>query len=126
MPMVGMASIWVISAAKAGVIALTLSTALEYAPTVRANCVSPGFVRTALTDVVLGDDALEASVESGTPLGRVGTPEEVADVIVFLLSDLARYVTGHNVVVDGGSMLPSPQVDQALDAMLDLFGGGPA
>jgi NAD(P)-dependent dehydrogenase (short-subunit alcohol dehydrogenase family) len=114
------------SAAKAGVIALTRSTAVEYAPTVRANCVSPGFVRTPLTEVVLGDDRLRASVESGTPLGRAGTAEEVADAIVFLLSDLARYITGQNLVVDGGSMLGNPQSDGVLDAMLELFAEGPS
>lgn len=106
------------SAAKAGVIALTMSAALEYAPEVRVNCVSPGFVRTPLNRVVVEDPRLGAAVVSGTPAGRIGTAEEVAEVVVFLLSDAASYVTGQNVVVDGGSTLPSKQVDDVLGSMM--------
>jgi NAD(P)-dependent dehydrogenase (short-subunit alcohol dehydrogenase family) len=102
------------SAAKAGTIALTQSAALEYAPTIRVNAVSPGFIDTPLTVWPAQDEALRAEIEANTPLRRVGTAEEVADVVVFLCSDLARYVTGQNVVVDGGSMLPSAQADPFL------------
>lgn len=102
------------SAAKAGVIALTMSAALEYAPTVRVNCVSPGFIDTPLTARTLRNADLRASIEAATPLGRVGTAAEVASVVVFLCSDLAGYVTGQNLVIDGGSMLPSSQVDPVL------------
>jgi NAD(P)-dependent dehydrogenase (short-subunit alcohol dehydrogenase family) len=109
------------SAAKAGVNALTQSAALELAPEIRVNGVAPGFVDTPLTAPVLDDEAMRGAVEAGTPLGRVGTAEEVADVVVFLCSPLARYVTGHTVVVDGGSVLPNPQVDPVLGVLLGLL-----
>ena len=102
------------SAAKAGVIALTMSAALEYAPTIRVNCVSPGFIDTPLTATAVANAGLRATIEAGTPLGRVGTAAEVASVVAFLCSDLASYVTGQNLVIDGGSMLPSAQADPVL------------
>ncbi len=106
------------SAAKAGVISLTMDAALEYAPRIRVNCVSPGIVETNLTAMVLDDAAMRARVESATPLGRVGTPLDVANVVVFLASPLAAYVTGQNVLIDGGSCLPNGQAD----AILEEFG----
>lgn len=106
------------SAAKAGVISLTMDAALEYAPSIRVNCVSPGIVETNLTALVLDDDAMRARVEAATPLGRVGTPLDIANVVVFLASPLAAYVTGQNVLVDGGSFLPNGQAD----AILEEFG----
>jgi NAD(P)-dependent dehydrogenase (short-subunit alcohol dehydrogenase family) len=106
------------SAAKAGVIALTMEAALEYAPSIRVNCVSPGIVETNLTARVLDDDAMRARVEGATPLGRLGTPLDVANVVVFLASPLAAYVTGQNVLIDGGSCLPNGQAD----AILEEFG----
>jgi NAD(P)-dependent dehydrogenase (short-subunit alcohol dehydrogenase family) len=102
------------SAAKAGVVALTMSAALEYGPAIRVNCVSPGFIRTPLTELAMADDATRAELDGGTPLGRVGTAEEVAATIAFLCSDLASYVTGANLVVDGGSALVNAQVDPML------------
>ncbi len=106
------------SAAKAGVIALTMSAALEYAPTIRVNCVSPGFIDTPLTSPVAQDEGMRAAIEAGTPLGRVGTADEVASVVVFLCSDLAAYMTGQNLVIDGGSLLPSGQADPVLRLFL--------
>jgi NAD(P)-dependent dehydrogenase (short-subunit alcohol dehydrogenase family) len=102
------------SAAKAGVVALTMSAALEYGPEIRVNCVSPGFIRTPLTELAMADDATRAELDAGTPLGRVGTADEVATTIAFLCSDLATYVTGANLVVDGGSALVNAQVDPML------------
>jgi NAD(P)-dependent dehydrogenase (short-subunit alcohol dehydrogenase family) len=102
------------SAAKAGVISLTMDAALEYAPKIRVNCVSPGLVETNLTAVVLGDPGLRAEIEAATPLGRVGTPEDIANLVVFLASPLASYITGQSIVIDGGSVLPNPQADAIL------------
>ncbi len=102
------------SAAKAGVISLTMDAALEYAPKIRVNCVSPGLVETKLTAVVLGDPGLRAKIEEATPLGRIGTPDDVANLVVFLASPLASYITGQSVVIDGGSVLPNPQADAIL------------
>jgi NAD(P)-dependent dehydrogenase (short-subunit alcohol dehydrogenase family) len=107
------------AAAKAGVIALTRSAALEYGPSgVRVNCVSPGFIRTPLTEFAFADPELVGPLEAATPLRRAGTAEEVADVVVFLCSHLARYVTGQNLLVDGGSILPNAQVDPLLRRLL--------
>jgi len=106
------------SAAKAAVVSLTRSAALEYAPEVRVNAVAPGFIDTPLTAFAVAEPVYADPIAAGTPLGRIGTPDEVADVIVFLCSPLARYVTGETVVVDGGSVLGNPQVDAFLGALL--------
>ncbi len=108
------------SAAKAAVIALTKSAALEWAPEVRVNCVSPGFVHTPLNDLLVQDPVARAGIEGRTPMGRVGTAEETAGLIAFLLSDAAGYLTGQNLVLDGGTLLPSAQMDPVLAPLLDL------
>jgi NAD(P)-dependent dehydrogenase (short-subunit alcohol dehydrogenase family) len=104
------------SAAKAGVMALTASAALEYGPTIRVNAVAPGMIRTKLTAPLLEllPDA-ENHYARMTPAARVGEPEDVADVVVFLCSDLARFVTGQTVVVDGGMTLHGAGVDGLFD-----------
>jgi NAD(P)-dependent dehydrogenase (short-subunit alcohol dehydrogenase family) len=113
------------AAAKAAVIALTASAALEYAPSIRVNAVSPGAIRTALTDPLLsGIPWAQQWWTDKTPLGRVGVPEDVADVVVFLCSDLARYVTGQNLVVDGGMTLHGSGVDGLLDRVEEMLGIG--
>ena len=106
------------SAAKAAVVSLTRSAALEYAPEVRVNAVAPGFIDTPLTAFAVDEPTSADPIAAGTPLGRIGTADEVADVIVFLCSPLARYVTGETVVVDGGSVLGNPQVDEFLGGLL--------
>jgi NAD(P)-dependent dehydrogenase (short-subunit alcohol dehydrogenase family) len=113
------------SAAKAAVVALTASAALEYGPTIRVNSVSPGMIHTALTDVLLtGFDWTVPHMEAKTPLGRIGVPEDIADVVVFLCSDLARFVTGQNLVIDGGMTLHGAGVDGLLDRFTVMMRGG--
>jgi NAD(P)-dependent dehydrogenase (short-subunit alcohol dehydrogenase family) len=109
------------SAAKAAVLALTRSAALEYGPRIRVNSVSPGLIETALSAPVLADPAVRSAIEAQTPLGRIGTPEEVAEVIGFLCSPAAAYLTGADIAVDGGAFLLSAQVDDVLQSFLDRF-----
>jgi NAD(P)-dependent dehydrogenase (short-subunit alcohol dehydrogenase family) len=106
------------AASKAGVVALTATAALEYAPAVRVNAVSPGAVHTKMTDPLLSVVAgAKEWWTAKTPLARIGTPEEIADVVVFLCSDLARFVTGQNIVVDGGMTLHGSGVDGLLERL---------
>ncbi len=107
------------AAAKAGVVALTRTAALELAPLVRVNAVSPGYIATRMTRAVVDDDRLRARVEGRIPLGRIGQVDDVAGVVAFLCSADAAYLTGQDLVVDGGSLLPSHQSDELLKALLD-------
>jgi len=89
------------ASAKAGIVALTKVTAREYARYgVRANAIQPGIIDTAMTRV-LGEEVLAKRAQE-TPLGRIGRPEEVANVALFLASDLASFVTGVVIEVTGG------------------------
>lgn len=112
------------SAAKAAVITLSQAAALELAPDIRVNCVSPGFMHTPLNDVLASDPAARASIEDGTPLERVGTAEDTAELIAFLLSDRSSYLTGQNLVLDGGSLLNSRQMDEVLTPLMLRFSQG--
>jgi len=88
---------------KAAVIMLVQVLAQEFGRDgIRVNSVSPGMVRTGMTAAVYADVALAAERDALVPLGRVATPEDMADVIAFLLGPDARYVNGHDLVVDGG------------------------
>jgi NAD(P)-dependent dehydrogenase (short-subunit alcohol dehydrogenase family) len=109
------------SAAKAGLVALTSSIAQEYGPAIRANCVSPGVIRTPMTELLFRLPGAVEPIVQATPLGRVGTAEEVADVVLFLASDLSRYVTGQNLVVDGGLGLAQAGIDRTLRDAVDLM-----
>jgi 3-oxoacyl-[acyl-carrier protein] reductase len=92
------------AAAKAGVIGFTKSMAKEVGSRgITVNCVAPGFIPTALTNV-LTDEQKEMAIKA-TPLGRFGTPEEVAHAVSFLASDLAAYITGAVLSVDGGLVM---------------------
>jgi NAD(P)-dependent dehydrogenase (short-subunit alcohol dehydrogenase family) len=113
------------SAAKAAVIALTQSAALEYGPAIRVNCVSPGLIDTPFTAPFLDDAAIRSGIERRTPLRRVGTAAEVASVIVFLCSEGSSYITGVNIPVDGGSLLPSSQVEEPLGDLVSDPGDQP-
>jgi NAD(P)-dependent dehydrogenase (short-subunit alcohol dehydrogenase family) len=106
------------AASKAAVAALTASAALEYAPSIRVNAVSPGMIRTAMTApwFEVWPDQVDR-FERETPVARVGEPEDIADVVVFLCSDLARFVTGQNIVVDGGLTLHGSGVDGIFDRL---------
>jgi NAD(P)-dependent dehydrogenase (short-subunit alcohol dehydrogenase family) len=106
------------SAAKAAVAALTASAALEYAPTIRVNAVSPGMIATGLTSPLLSMDWAVPHMTAKTPLARIGTPEDIADVVCFLCSDLSRFVTGQNLVIDGGMTLHGSGVDGLLERFL--------
>jgi NAD(P)-dependent dehydrogenase (short-subunit alcohol dehydrogenase family) len=91
------------AASKAGVAALARTAALEYAQLgVRVNTVSPGWIDTPMAAPALARPSTRERIEREIPAGRAATPEEIASVIVWLLSDEARYVTGADVVVDGG------------------------
>ncbi len=89
-------------ASKHGLVGLTKSLALDWAPTVRVNCLAPGYVATALTADLRGDEDLSQSIRERTPLDRFADPEEIAAPAVFLVSDQASYTTGAVVAVDGG------------------------
>ena len=106
------------SAAKAGVINLTMTAAVEYAPTIRVNCVSPGLIATPLTALVTSNASWLAAAESGTPLQRVGTADEVASVVAFLCSDASSYITGQNFVIDGGAGLPNAQAETLIKTIM--------
>jgi meso-butanediol dehydrogenase/(S,S)-butanediol dehydrogenase/diacetyl reductase len=89
------------NATKAGLVALTRSLALEWAPKVRVNAVCPGYVLTPMQQAEYSPDML-AQVNSVIPLQRHGTPEEVAGLFAYLASDEASYFTGSVIVMDGG------------------------
>ena len=93
-------------ASKAGIVQLTHSAALEYAKAgIRINAIAPGSIRTPMLERATdGNPEIEAQLVSYHPIGRMGTPEEVAEVVVWLSSDAAAFVTGHILAVDGGSM----------------------
>jgi len=92
------------SAGSHGVVGLTRSAALEYvADGIRINAVCPGIVDTPMIrSQIAGDAAREAQFRAASPIGRMATPEEIAEVVVWLCSDAASYVTGHAMAVDGG------------------------
>ena len=92
------------SAAKAGVIGLTKALAKELGPSgIRVNCVAPGAIETDMTAFLTPED--RAALADEAPLGRMGTPEEVADAIRFLAGEEARFITGQVLRVDGGMVI---------------------
>ncbi|MDF2431380.1 MAG: hypothetical protein JWP44_1011 [Mucilaginibacter sp.] len=94
--------------AKHGVIGLTISAAVEYAGRgIRINSVSPGLFQTAMSDQMIAagqKEALDAMLKT-VPIGRLGCAEEIASAVLFLCSDAASMIVGHNLVVDGGITL---------------------
>ena len=92
------------SAAKAGVIGLTQALAKEVAPSgIRVNCVCPGVIKTDMLSEI--DDETIASLMEETPLGRIGTPKDIADSVAFLCSDRAEFITGQILGVNGGFVI---------------------
>lgn len=94
-------------AAKAGLMSLTQTLAIEWAPKVRVNMVTAGLIRTEQAHLHYGDEAGVARVAATVPLGRLGEPQDVADACVFLASDMARYMSGANLLLHGGGERPA-------------------
>ncbi len=91
------------TAAKHGVVGLTQAAALEYgAHKIRINAVGPGFIRTAMTSNLQKDAAVNAMLVAAHPIGRLGRADEVAELIAWLASDRASFITGSYYPVDGG------------------------
>ena len=97
---------------KAALIHLTRQLAQELAPGVRVNAVAPGLVKTDMARALWEPN--EARIGASMPLGRLGEPSDIANAAVFLASDLASWITGQTIIVDGGATLgvaarrPSP------------------
>jgi NAD(P)-dependent dehydrogenase (short-subunit alcohol dehydrogenase family) len=92
-------------ATKHGIVGLTKSVALEYAQAnIRVNVICPGTIRTPMLDRITGGDdpQFEAMVSAAHPMGRIGTPEEVAEAALWLCSDATSFITGHSLGIDGG------------------------
>lgn len=89
-------------ASKHGVVGLTKSTALDWAPKVRVNAIAPGYVSTVMTEPIKESKGLYESILSDVPVDRFADPEEIAGAALFLASDMASYITGECMVVDGG------------------------
>jgi NAD(P)-dependent dehydrogenase (short-subunit alcohol dehydrogenase family) len=90
------------TASKHGIVGVTKSAALDWAPAVRVNAIAPGYVKTELISGIESNDELRESLLDDTPVGRFADPSEVADAALFLASDMGSYVTGECLVVDGG------------------------
>jgi meso-butanediol dehydrogenase / (S,S)-butanediol dehydrogenase / diacetyl reductase len=104
--MIGEPSLVAYNSSKGALINLTRQLAVEYAEhQIRVNCVCPGWIETGFNDPVLGHlspGELDVFVAEQVPLGRQGTPEDIAPGVVFLASDSASYITGQSLVIDGG------------------------
>jgi NAD(P)-dependent dehydrogenase (short-subunit alcohol dehydrogenase family) len=94
-------------AAKAGLVSLAQSLAVEWAPKVRVAAVAAGMVKTEQSHLHYGDEAGIAAVGATVPLGRIGEPSDVGDACVYLASPLARYVSGATLLLHGGGERPA-------------------
>ena len=89
------------SASKAAIIAMSKSLAMEYAKkNITINCVSPGFIKTKMTDNI--EEKMKALLISKIPMGKLGTGEDVSNIVAFLSSEFASYITGETIHVNGG------------------------
>ena len=101
--LVGFEGLPAYNASKGGVVQLTRTAALEFATkNIRVNCVCPGVIRTPMVERLLDNRSFtEEQLNAGEPVGRMGKPEEIAEGVLWLLSDASSFVTGHPLVVDG-------------------------
>ena len=89
------------SASKAGIVAMSKSLAIEYSKkNINVNCISPGFIKTAMTDKI--DEKFKEVIISKIPSGRLGTPEDIANAVLFLASTKSDYINGETLHVNGG------------------------
>jgi 3-oxoacyl-[acyl-carrier protein] reductase len=89
------------TASKAGIIAMSKSLSIEYAKkNININCISPGFIKTAMTEKI--DDKFKETIVSKIPSGRLGEPEDIANAVLFLVSDQSDYINGETLHVNGG------------------------
>jgi NAD(P)-dependent dehydrogenase (short-subunit alcohol dehydrogenase family) len=93
--------------AKAGLLSLTQTLAVEWAPKVRVNAIAAGMIATELAHLHYGDAAAQARIAATVPLGRLGTPRDVGDAVAFLASPLASYVSGAMILMHGGGERPA-------------------
>lgn len=94
-------------AAKAGLIHLTKTLAIEWAPKVRVNAIVAGPLKTELAHMHYGDEAGVEAVARTIPLGRLGTPDDIADAVLFLASPMSRWISGSALTMDGGGERPA-------------------
>ncbi len=91
------------SASKGGVVALTSAMALDLAPhNIQVNSVAPGFTFTGMTEKAFSNPEVKANSEKIIPVGRIATPDDIADTVLFLISNMSDYITGETIFVDGG------------------------
>jgi 3-oxoacyl-[acyl-carrier protein] reductase len=89
------------TASKAGLVAMSKSLAIEYAKkNINVNCISPGFIKTAMTDKI--DEKFKEVIVSKIPSARLGEPEDIANAVIFLASDISNYINGETLHVNGG------------------------
>lgn len=105
----GSATLAAYGISKAADFALAKNLAIEWGPQgIRANCIAPGLIKTDFSRALWQNPALLKNVEEGTPVRRIGQPEDVGGVAVFLASRAAAYVTGQTLIVDGGITVKEP------------------
>ena len=93
--------------AKGALAHYTRLAATDLAPRIRVNAIAVGSVATSALDIVMQSDELRAAMEAGTPLGRIGDPEDIAAAVIYLASEAGSYITGKVLEVDGGTEAPN-------------------
>lgn len=105
----GSGTLAVYGMSKAADFSLTKSLAIEWGPKgIRANCIAPGLIKTDFSRALWENAKLLKNVEEGTPVRRIGQPDDIGGVAVFLASKAAAYITGQTIVVDGGITVKEP------------------